>query len=110
MAQIDKEAMEYYKNEIAPLIFTLKNKCRKAKMPMFFGVCIDPGKVLDDKTNITFTKDPVYKYDMVTPYYCNLNTTPDVISECIKVTRGFHAVPVAGLTEDIDYLQGDEEE
>lgn len=107
-----KDALNYYEKELAPLIFTLKNKCRRAKMPMFIGICVDPGKVVDDSTVMVQTKDPEYKFDMVTPYYCNCKTEPDVIAECIKVANGFHAVPIVGTIEDTDYsfLHVDEDE
>ena len=109
--QNKKENLKFYEKELEPLIIALKNKCRKEKMPMFIGVCIDQGTIVDGGP-IKKCEKPTYKYDMVTPYYCGINMTPDPIAECIKVANGFHAVPNASDINDNDYtfLQKDFDE
>lgn len=99
------ETDDFYKTDIEPLISALKNKCRKNKIPFFICVCTNPGTLVNNcNDNIFQYKNPEYKYNMVSPYYCKMNLNSDVIAECIKVSRGFHAVPYIEGFNDADYV------
>lgn len=83
---------EAYKNEILPLVRTIKKLCYENGIPMFFAAAVkDDGK----KTS--------YEYEMVSALIGAQPLTDDKIAKLVNVTMGYDVVlPDSPVEIDFD--------
>lgn len=93
-----EKSLNIYKADVEPLVFQLKEKCRKLGMPVFISVCVCTGEVPEkDAQKPEYRTE--YINDLISPYACGrVKLEPDYIAEFIKVVNGFES-----KTEEDDF-------
>ena len=95
MNNYDKKQL--YDNEISELISEINSICQRENIPYFFTCAIT--------NSATETK---YQSEMLSAAKADIELSNDVVAECLKLLRGYHAVPKEMVIPSMAEIHGKE--